>query len=345
MKILYDSTIFSVQRYGGVSRYFFEIIKRISKYKDISVNTFKGLSILPHRFSKLNNVFLNCKLLKYKYDIYHPTYYSNSIIRRKHVKTVVTVYDMIHELFLPKFKELAEGIDIKKRSILNADHIICISNTTKNDLKKIYGINDDRISVVYLGVSSDGIDSGYAKFNKPVRPYILYVGRRQGYKNFGLLLDAFSRLKIENDFDLLCFGGGPFSGAESARFKELGIEKSVKHEQGTDDLLNFYYKNAFVFIMLSFYEGFGLPLLEAMANNCPVIASNAGSLPEIAQDAALLFSPENADELCSCINSMLKKHNLRSDCIKKGSLLVRNFSWDNTARETYQVYRKVLDAR
>ena len=103
MNILYDNTIFYLQRYGGVSRYFSEIIKRIAEYEGAKVDVFKGLSILPRRFFKLHNAFLDHKLLKYKYDIYHPTYYSPRIKKRRGVKTIVTDYDMIHELYSSEF--------------------------------------------------------------------------------------------------------------------------------------------------------------------------------------------------------------------------------------------------
>jgi len=251
---------------------------------------------------------------------------------------------MIHELFSARFKELSEGIDIKKRSILNADHIICISDATKNDLEKIYGIKGDRVSMIHLGVALDCDKQNYTKFSKPVKSFILYVGKRQGYKNFNTLLNAFYRLKIEKDYDLLCFGGGYFSNAELHEFRKLGLGNSVKYAQGPDELLNFYYRNASLFVLPSLYEGFGLPLLEAMVNRCPIVASNAGSMPEVAQEAALFFSPENTEELGSCINLMLKRSDLRDEYVKKGSLLVRNFSWENTARQTYQVYKKVLSA-
>jgi len=345
MNIFYDNTIFYIQKRGGVSRYFTEIIKRIADYGNVNVAALKRPNLIRSKLIRFNNIFIKARLAVLNYDIYHPTYYSNAVTKRKNTKVVVTVFDMIHELFSARFKELAEGIDIKKRSIFNADHIICISNATKRDLERIYGIKGDRISVVYLGVFLDGNKPSFEKFKKPVKPYILYIGKRHAYKNFNTLLDAFYRLKIEKNYDLLCYGGGYFSDMELSKFKKLGLENSVKYAQGPDELLNFCYQNASVFVLPSLYEGFGLPLLEAMANRCPVVASNAGSIPEVAQNAALLFSPENTDELCFCIDSMLRSSNLRNEYINKGSAIVRNFTWENTARQTYQVYEKVLNVR
>lgn len=346
MNIIYDNTIFNLQRYGGISRYFSEIIKRMAEYDDVRVDVFKGLSILPRRFFKLHGGFLDYRLLWYKYDIYHPTYYSPLVKKRKNVKTVVTVYDMIHELYSSKFKAMLEkGIDTKNKSILNADHIICISAATKKDLMKIYDIKDDRISVIHLGVSLNSRDSAPLTFNKPQKPYILYVGMRNSYKNFKVLLNAFNMLNLKKDFDLVCFGGGEFFKEEILEFKNLKLEGSIRHIEGHDELLRAYYKNASIFVCTSLYEGFGLPVLEAMGNDCMVIASNTGSVPEIAGDAAMFFSPDNIDELCSCLKQVISDNNIREEYIKRGKERIKLFSWDKTAQETYEVYKKVLKLR
>jgi len=346
MNVLYDNMIFHLQKYGGISRYFSEIIKRITEYDDVNVDVFKGLSILPYRFSKLNNILLDCKLFRHKYGVYHPTYYSALVKKRKGIKTIVTVYDMIHELYSSKFKVmLARGIDIKKKSILNADHIICISNTTKKDLMKIYDIKDDCISVIHLGISLNSRDSTPLIFNKPQKPYILYVGMRNSYKNFNVLLNTFNALNLKKDFDLVCFGGGGFFKEEMLEFKNLGLEGSIRHIEGHDELLRAYYKNAGIFVCTSLYEGFGLPVLEAMGNDCMVIASNTGSIPEIAGDAAMFFSPNSIDELCSCLKQIINDNYIKEKYIKRGRERIKLFSWDKTARETYETYKKVLKLR
>lgn len=343
MNIFYDNTVFYLQRHGGVSRYFSELIKRIANYNDTNVTALARLNILPRRLLRINAMFIDFKLAARKYDIYHPTYYCDGITKKKSSKIVVTVYDMIHELFSSRFNELGINIGVKKNSILNADHIICISNITKRDLKKIYNITDDRISVVHLGASLNGNSSTNAEFNRPQRPYILYVGKRPSYKNFNILLKVFHLLGLSKDFDLVCFGGGKFLPNEVSEFRRLKLENSIRYIEGPDELLQFYYKNAHMFILPSLYEGFGLSVLEAMVNGCPVIASNGGSIPEIAGDAALLFSPEAADELSSCVKLMLNDSQQRNEYIKKGRERAKNFSWDKTAQETYNVYKKVLN--
>ena len=345
MNIIYDNTIFSIQRYGGISRYFSELIKRIAEYDDADVDIFKGLSILPYRFSKLNNILLDYKFLRHKYDIYHPTYYSSLIKKRKGVKTVITVYDMIQELYASKFKILENDMGIKRKSILSADHIICISMTTKKDLIKIYNIKDEDVTVIYLGISLNNHGLAPLVFKKTQKPYILYVGKRGYYKNFNILLNAFDMLDIKKDFDLVCFGGGEFSKEEMLEFGRLKLENSIRYIEGHDELLREYYKNAGIFVYPSLYEGFGFPVLEAMSNDCMVIASNAGSIPEIAGDAAMFFSPDKVDELCSCVKQAINDSHLRDEYIKRGRERIKLFSWDKTMQETYNTYKKVLNGK
>lgn len=343
ISIFYDNVIFYLQRHGGVSRYFSEMIKRMANYDDVNVTALKRFGILPRRLTRLNTMFVDFKLANNSYDLYHPTYYSENIKKRKGIKTVITVYDLTHELFLSRFKELGIGIRIKKESILNADHIICISKATKDDLMKIYSIEEKNVSVVHLGLSLTDNDSANMAFDRPHKPYLLYVGKRTGYKNFNILLKAFSLLDIKRDFDLICFGGGRFLPSELSEFRKLKLEKSIKYIEGPDGLLQLYYKNAYIFVLTSLYEGFGLPVLEAMANGCPVIASTGGSIPEIVGDAALLFSPDNTDDLSSCLKRMLDNH-IRFTYVTKGKERVKSFSWDATALNTYKIYKRILNA-
>lgn len=338
MKIIYDDIIFNLQKYGGISRYFKEMIERVRKSSGVGVGIFKGFK---GRLARFNDILIGNKFKTGKYDIYHPTYYSCLVKKRKDIKTVVTVYDMIHELYLGNGNQSDSGIVIKKQSIMNADHLICISKSTKKDLQRIYGIEDDRISVIYLGTSlaRQGIKTRTISH----KSYILYVGKRGLYKNFSTLLNAFYDAKMNKDFDLVCFGGGNFSKEEMLEFKKMSIWGSVKYIEGSDGLLQMYYENASVFVYPSIYEGFGLPVLEAMTFGCPVIASNASSIPEIADNAAMLFFPKDVEGLGSCIKRMVSDKSMRQDYIEKGKKRCMDFSWEKTADETLMAYRKVLN--
>ncbi len=340
MKIIYDNIIFNIQNYGGVSRYFSEIISRIAKFSGAGVSIFKGM---PAKLSRLNPILLDLKLRGRNFDIYHPTYYSPMVKKRSRVKTVVTVHDMTHELFLSNIKIHSNGIPTKKKCIISADHIICVSYNTKKDLQKIYGIEDSRISVIYHGTPFTYDKLQEYKVNGCNKPYLLYVGRRAGYKNFNALLNAFAALDIAGDFDLICFGGGRFTNEESREFKKLNLEKAIKYIEGPPELLKSHYENAFVLVYPSLYEGFGIPVIEAMYFGCPVIASNSSAIPEVAGGAALLFSAHDAGALSDSIRSIINDNKLRNDFIEKGKVRAGFFSWDKAATQTLEVYRKLLN--
>lgn len=340
MKILYDNTIFKLQKYGGILRYFSEIIKRIRQYDDTEVYISRCLT---GKLAKLNNIWLDYRFSLNKFDIYHPTYYSYNVKKRKNVKTVVTVYDMIHELYLSNMYNFKNDILVKKKSILNADHIICISYNTKKDLQRIYNINDKLISVIYAGSPIVRNKIERDKYIVSDRPYLLYVGKRGSYKNFVILLKAFHLLNMERDFNLVCFGGEKFSNEEVLEFKRLKLENSIKYIYGPEELLQFCYENARVFIYPSLYEGFGLPIVEAMAFGCPVIASDTSSISEITDNAVMLFSPQNVNELCNCIKNIINDNKIRSDYIEKGRRRSEDFSWNKAALETFDVYKNLLN--
>lgn len=329
-----------MQKYGGVSRYFNELITRLNKKKNIETIKLYGFK---GKLSRMNSIMLGYNYLKNKFNIYHPTYYSFSIKKKNYYKTIITVFDMIHELYLKDVENFKADILMKKQSILNSDHIICISNNTKEDLKKIYRINDDKISVIYLGSPAIGKSFVKKDYKIPNKPFILYVGKRSDYKNFNILLQTYVDLNIYNDFNLICFGGGEFSVQELIEFEKFKIDNFIYYREGSDELLQYYYENAFVFVYPSLYEGFGLPILEAFTFGCPVIASNVASIPEIAGEAALLFSPDNIEELSKCLKVIINENKTRNDFIEKGKKRSKAFNWDNTASETVKIYQKILN--
>ena len=339
MKILYDDTIFSLQKYGGISRYFSEVMPRIKKYNGVEVSVFKRLG---RKLTRFNNLIMDYQLNLSKFDIYHPTYYSNTVKKRRNVKTVVTVFDMIHELYLYPIKIHRDGIPVKKQSIMNADHIICISENTKRDLRKIYNIKDEKISVIYLG-KPEGLTIPSKNINQLLsKPYILYAGNRSfPYKNFKTLLKALSLLRENNLIKLICVGGGKFTKEELSEFKKINVAGAINYLEFSDEILQPCYANAIALIYPSLYEGFGIPILEAMTFGCPVIASNVASIPEVGGDAALLFSPDSPEELSNCIRKIINDDVLRNEYIEKGKIRCKEFSWDKTAVETFNVYKKI----
>ena len=365
MKILYNHQVFH-QKYGGISRYFFELANNIAFYKNkettVKINSpffkteylsnnnrkfllsglkfpdFKGSA----RLCSIMNSFVSPILSKhYDPNIIHDTYYNEVSHNKGNTKKIITVYDMIHELFSNQFPKKDNTTELKKFAVAEADHIICISNNTQKDLIRLFNVDKNKTSVVHLGFSFGTHEIKTPKKND--KPYLLYVGNRNGYKNFTRLLEAYSVPKIKNFFDLIIFGGVKLNKEEIAILDKLEISREcIKQVSGDDATLAGYYKNASLFVYPSRYEGFGIPPLEAMHFGCPVVCSNAGSVPEVVGNAALLFDPYSIESIRDKIILILYDDKLRSSIISESFKQVKKFTWKECAMKTYEIYKKIL---
>ena len=240
-----------------------------------------------------------------------------------------------------KKNEIAERKKILTRK---ADLILSISENTKNDLIEIYDVPENKVKVVYLANSL--ISSNCLTIDKLIerydinKSYLLYVGSRNSYKNFGMLLDIYSN-HFSEKFGLICFGGNVFNKVELKKIASIKTSHKVIQLSGSDDLLASLYKHAFCFVFPSLYEGFGIPPLEAMSMGCPVIASNASSIPEVVDDAAIQFAPHSKDKLIDAIESLYDESK-RNDLIKRGFEQEKKFNWDKMANETLDIYKSIL---
>ncbi|MGP9688739.1 glycosyltransferase family 4 protein [Psychrobacter sp. AOP22-C1-C5] len=368
MKIAYDNQIFNLQKYGGISRYYTELASQLYD-KSIDTKIFAGLhrneyikkydasfvigkqiTYLPKTasiFLNTNNVLADSYFNIKRPDIVHRTYYNNKNKLKKSIN-VITVYDMIHELFPDDFSAKDNTADLKSITIKQADHVICISESTKKDLLKIYDIPESNVSVTYLGyhslrnIKSNFIEDG--NIDNLDRPFLLFVGHRGGYKNFLKFLKAVSISKrLVKDFDIVAFGGGKFSLDEKRYISELGFhEDQVKNIQGGDDILSILYSKATLFVYPSLYEGFGLPPLEAMDHGCPVICSNTSSIPEVVGNAALKFSPLDIEDMNCTMEKAIYDCSIRDNLVLAGLERTKNFSWEKCAANTLKVYRSIL---
>jgi len=366
MRICFDYQIFSFQQYGGVSRYIFEIANHMAGMVGQDVRIFAplyvneyfhnsnkvrptGIKISPsHRLSRLiKSVNLTTAHLMIKprrnVDIFHETYYSLSDFCPSSAKRLITVYDMIHEKFADNFPGGDKMLRIKAYAVKRADHVICISQNTQRDLVEIMGVPEEKTSVVYLG-HSIGSKESESKPAVITNPYILYVGRREGYKNFEKLLHAYADSSLlKNEFNIVCFGGGGFSTRESGLMQSLNLSRTrVIHMSGGDDLLGGLFASAALFVYPSLYEGFGLSPLEAMAFGCPVVCANSSCLPEVVGDAAELFDPADAYDMRMAIEKVVLSPELASLLAERGRERIKLYSWEKCARETLKVYQKVL---
>lgn len=365
MKVAFDHQIFVHQRYGGVSRYFYELASRlpgdtvsevsvvapryINNYlaSDSSGALTRGKYVpetsrnLKRDVDLVNRVAVPLAWRRLNPDIVHETYFSPKPVGRGG-RRVVTVYDMIHELFADEFPDAAQLTAAKRAAVDRADHVICISANTQRDLVRLYGVDPARTSVVHLGYSmttESGIDEVAGDQR---RSTLLYVGHRRGYKNFGTLLNAYASSPVLREFDLIAFGGHALLPEEQQLIDQLGISDRVHFESGSDRKLANRYREAAAFVYPSMYEGFGIPPLEAMSHGCPVVCSDAGSIPEVVGDAGLFFNPTDVEELRMVLERVVTTPELQADLRAAGYARLGAFSWDRCAADTARVYRGIV---
>jgi glycosyltransferase involved in cell wall biosynthesis len=363
MRILYDHQVFSLQNAGGASRYHFELASHFSHLSQVSVDVCLGFnhSIYPFRSLQqsgtrvvgwdtrlppglpryaLNELVTNIwSLAAGKWDIYHPTLYRRMPTARSR-RTVVTHHDCVQERFPELFSDGARIIKAKRRLYEIADAIICVSESSRNDLLHYYDIDRNKTHVVHHGVKIlERKPANASEFAAPLqRPYLLYVGARYAYKNFNGLLEAFEAGGFRSEFDLVVIGGGPFSDIERNEVSRLGLNDCVLHYGSlSEPELAETYCRARLFIYPSLYEGFGFPPLEAMSLGCPVLAARTSSIPEICGDAAYYFDPACPGDLERGIRDTLNDFDPQL-YISKGYKRASHYNWQTCASRTLDIY-------
>ncbi len=282
---------------------------------------------------------------KGNFDILHPTHNNATellpYIGKKPL--VITIHDMIHELYPAVFPATDPSAERKKQYAERADRIIAISECTKNDIVRILHIDPDKIDVVHHG-NSLVLPPEHEHMQIPLpERYVLFVGQRHGYKNFTRLARAVARLMEKDDsLHLVCVGGGAFNSTELALLESLRMRHRAKYISLTDEELAVTYNRALAFIYPSEYEGFGLPILEAFACGAPVVCARASCFPEVAGDAAQYFVPTDIDEMTYQIEQVCYNNTNRSQMRTAGAMRLNNFSWNRSAQKTLDSYLKVL---
>lgn len=370
MIVSYDSQIWSMQHYGGISRYYYELIRHLAQHDGVQVDLHAGLYISDYdlrdlgkrcrRFQGLRRPYvpytgvlarpLNRLLAKVcgdsRSDLVHHTYYRLHPDISRSAKRVVTVYDMIQEIFPDMFANNDPTAADKERAVRSADGILAISEQTKQDLVRIYDVHPEKIRVVHL---ANSLVYEVSRQDLPAElrsgdPYLLYVGPRYEYKNYQALAGIYASTRaLHRNVRLVLFGGGALSADERAFYDRAGISRErVLHISGDDRRLAALYKHAAAFVYPSLYEGFGIPPLEAMRYDCPVIASTGGSIPEICGDAFLAFAPEDRDALLRHIETILNDEPQRRTLIERGRAQEKKYSWRRCADETLRYYREII---
>ncbi|MFD1257153.1 glycosyltransferase family 4 protein [Mucilaginibacter terrae] len=363
MKILFDHQTFSLQKYGGISRYFANLIKGINKSgkgygyimslfseneyiknEHMALSNSVGQKLFnnkPKRLYNWNRRFSRWSLRLRKFDVFHPTYYDPYFIKYLKKPCVITVHDMLHELY-PHYFADAQEVTARKRKVMErADLLIAISEYTRQDMIKVYPQMKDKIRVVYHGYL--GLTSQPEPDHTLPAKYILFVGERWHYKNFPFFVQGISRLLTSSpELKLVCAGGKAFTADETALLEQYNIAGKCLQMDVTDVILQQLYSQAELFVFPSLHEGFGLPLLEAFANECPVICCDSSCMPEIAGNAALYFDPLQPDHLFQMVSRVLQDEELRLELKKKGLKRLELFTFDTCVQNTLQVYQSLI---
>ena len=372
MRILFDHQVFSWQKYGGISRYFAEIIRGVTRRGETALLpfgfytqnvhlrdiagieihpicpfAFKGIGLAQNHFGK--RITLNT-LSRERPDILHPTYYDPYFLDRSErlqIPFVLTVHDMIHEIFDHRSRSLisldAVVVGGKKRLAEKAAAIIAVSENTRRDLLQLYpDVDPDKVRVIWHGNSLVPDLRAPFQLDLPER-YILFVGNRKAYKNFSWFVREISPYLLENkDLQLVCAGSAGFDQKERRLLRELHIDGITRHLPfGNDQELAEIYRRAICFVFPSGYEGFGIPVLESFACGCPVVLNQASSLPEVGGDAALYFETGRRDSLIQAIDQVAGSVPKRQEMQRLGFARVEKFSWENSVTQHVNVYRAV----
>ena len=351
INVIYDNVVFNLQKAGGISVYWKELIERIQKDDSVKLRVLEYPCAEDNIFRKEIKVnrsqleilkpFPNIKISRYinphvkdnRNTIFHSSYYRT--VKGSNIKNIVTVHDFTYE---KKMKGLVGKIHIyqKKKALENADGIICISENTKKDMLELYpDLNKKKIRVIYNGFNLN--DYSYDK-NVLIEDKILFVGARKGYKNFDKAVAAVSGTSNIS----LTIVGAPLEADEKSLLDKMLPNRYQSFSHVSNEELNKLYNKSICLLYLSEYEGFGIPILEAMSAGCPVVALKNSSIPEVAGDAGILFSNYDKKRVQEAIESLRDNQEIRSEQIELGLNNAKKYSWDKCYKEVLDFYHEVL---
>lgn len=379
MKVLYDYQAFFMQKFGGISNSFVQLIKRLpgdikyeiavhdsdnvhlkksglartipvqrSEDNFISSKKFKGRGFLYRQCSKFfpsvtslghNRQCSIEALIKGNFDVFHPTYFDDYFLPYLRGKPFVLT---VHDMIPELFLD-KRNMQVRKKPRLcrEAAHIITVSEKTKADLVDILKVSEKKITVIYHGAPEKRITPD----REPMvdGKYILYVGQRGLYKYFNqMLMRLVPVLNRHPELRVVC-AGKAFTKEEQALMKYLGVEDKMIQLFPSDEELMSLYAHALCFIYPSIYEGFGIPILEAYQGQCPVLLNHKSCFPEIAQDAAIYFhlddQQSDLEQVMEKVLTMSEKE--RNQLIAHQNLRLEAFSWDDSAQKLVDIYNSL----
>jgi glycosyltransferase involved in cell wall biosynthesis len=360
-RVLFDPQTFLRQRAGGISRLFVDLIGSFTRDADYAVEP-----IVPFRWT--NNKALSQELSTRRMhatpawlprgvlyapawlrgtprrgdpQLVHHTYFSRRFLRPDGTtKHVTTIYDMIPEIFTGT-ENFTSGHLAKRDYAENCDLVICISESTRSDVLEHYGSLRGEVRVIPLSVGP-----GFSPAHPPLpglpTEYLVYVGRRAGYKDFPLLARAIQVLHSEGADVPVVVVGDPFTKAEFHMLASMGVASSFLRWSMSDHVLRRAYANARAVVQTSRYEGFGLIPLEGMASGAVVVVANTSAMPEVCGDAARYFVPGDSDSLAEALLDILQDQELHQVLRRRGLQRAGTFNPRRTATLTAEAYRSVV---
>lgn len=369
MKIAIDCHTLEIEKWAGKEKFLLSILEECICYKDDTFILYFRRKVdlkinFPENFVVVNkNIFTPLWQLFVTFDLQRrgtdvilcPCTYLLPVVNII-TNNVIVVHDLT--TFLPETKKTHKLMTRFKEKLLlglalrNSKKVIAVSDSTKTDCIKYFGTEPEKIKVVYLAAHNHfKVIEDKEKINRVINRYnllpgyILFVGTLEPRKNIEGLIRAYFKSQNDNDNfpPLLIVGnrGWYFEGIFGL-VKELNLAgKIIFAGYVKDEDLPFLYNGASFFVYPSFYEGFGLPVLEAMACGCSVITSNISSLSEVAGNCALLVDPNNIDGLSKAMSSLYNNHERREDLANKGLLHVKNFSWQRTSEIIINIIKEI----
>ena len=348
MRVAFDEQIFLMQRHGGISQSFFGLIAALTQTPVTALpppgslrtpgSPWGGRVLRGRVAARLALAAARRRPRRLPpHDLVHRTFYDPAWLDSGSDRPlVITVHDMIPEL-LPR--EVPVGAHLAKREYVErAALILTNSECTRRDLLHIYGTPAAPVVVTPFGVSP--------RFTRPAAPvpglperYLLFVGARGGYKRFDTVVRAMTLIPAE--LDLVAVGGGPFTPPETALHEQLGLTARVRQMDLTDEQMPGAFRAASALVIASAYEGFGLPVLEAMAAGTPVVTTSAGALAEVAGDAARFIEPD-PESVADAVLHLTLDPTARRALIEAGRRRSEGFTWQRTAQATAEAYASVL---
>ena len=371
MRVFYDHQVTSLQDAGGISRYYFELVQAFLNLdaggEAMQPKLLLGLnrSVLPFaslrpracvtsiatrmkpgplRYAMNEAITMAAAPWRSGVDVYHATY-QRVLPAIRSGAVVVTHHDSTPNRFPGLFSNAAAIHSRLKKVYARADRIICISESSRQDLLHFFEIDPEKTVVIHHGFSAlplVGADERESRVSFE-QPYVLYVGARAAYKNFSTVLQAMAR-QPRKDLHLVAAGGGGWRADEMAEISRLRLAGRLHVlPRVSDAQLASLYRNAAVFVYPSLYEGFGFPPLEAMSVGCPALVARTSALPEICGDAAFYFDPANVEELVMSLTRLLSDDMYRRSKRQLGFEQVKQYTWRKAAIQTLAAYLNALD--